>query len=223
MRSVWLAGICIATCVTVSAQVPESKTDAEVKTEAAQAQSLYDKGNMVAALPLYEELHVQRPQNAGFTERLAMTLTAEAAQQPDAEARAARQRARKLLLEAKAGGDNSNLIQIMLEKLQDNEAPEPAAPPVPGKEWVQKGEVAFTSGDLQAALGFYQKALEVNPQYYVAALFAGDAEYKLNHPAEAGKSHPDIAVADLASISERNLSSSKRSLQTPTRARRASA
>lgn len=187
MRLVWLAGLAVGMCVTVSAQAPQTKTDAEITAEAAQATSLYDKANMVAAVPLYEDLHAQRPQSFEFTERLAMTLTSKAAQQPDAEARATRQRARKLFLEAKAAGDNSNFVQVMLEKLPENEAPETATPPIPGQEWVQKGEVAFTSGDLQTALGFYAKALEVNPQYYAAALFAGDAEFKLNHPAEAGK------------------------------------
>jgi len=48
---------------TVCAQAPPSKTDAEVKAEEAQALQLYNAQNFVAALPLYEDLHAQRPQS----------------------------------------------------------------------------------------------------------------------------------------------------------------
>ncbi|WP_158820048.1 tetratricopeptide repeat protein [Granulicella sp. S156] len=186
--------------VSARSQAPAEKTDAEIKAEGEQARALYEKQNFLEALPLYEDLHTRRPQNLLYQERLAMTLLAKASQQSPEDAQATRRRSRELLLQAKAAGDNSNLIQILLEKLQDADQPAKAEPV--GHEWMQKGETAFSSGDLQAAVGFYKQALDANPQYYVAALFAGDAEYKLNHPAEAGKwfaraieINPDVETA----------------------------
>lgn len=171
------------------AQGPAStpaKAATDSQTEAAQADELLQKQNFAGALPLYEDLHKQEPQNLKFQERLALSLIAGAAQQPPEQGKATLERARTLLLAAQAAGDNSNLLQILLEHLQ----PEPegaSAPAEPGQEWVDKGEKAFTSGDLAGAVEDYKKALQINPKLYAAALFAGDAEYKLGHPAQAGK------------------------------------
>jgi tetratricopeptide (TPR) repeat protein len=167
-------------------QAQTDKSDADVKTESDQAQALYAKGNFVAALPLYEELHAARPASTLFEERLAMALLGGSGQPAPTEAKAIRLRAKTLLLDARSKGDDSNLSQVLLEKLgQTEEAGD--APPVAGKEWFDKGEAAFGKGDLAGAVGFYSKALEVNPQYYSAATYAGDAEFKMGHPAEAGK------------------------------------
>jgi tetratricopeptide (TPR) repeat protein len=188
LRRIAVGMIVLAGCCGLAAmgQAQAVKSDADVKTESDQAQALYDKGNFVAALPLYEELHGARPANTLFEERLAMALLGGSGQPAPAEAKAIRLRAKTLLLDARAKGDDSNLSQVLLEKLdQIEQAGDPA--PVAGKEWFDKGEAAFGKGDLAGAVGFYSKALEVNPQYYFAATYAGDAEFKMNHPAEAGK------------------------------------
>lgn len=161
-----------------------AKSDTEIQAEAAQANDLLQKQNFVGALPLYEDLHAQRPQSLVYQERLALSLIAYAAQQSENQSEATLERARKLLTDAQKAGDNSNLVQILLEHLQPQTAA--AQPPEPGQEWIDQGEKAFTSGDLEGALADYKKALEVNPNLYAAALFAGDAEYKLGHLDEAG-------------------------------------
>jgi tetratricopeptide (TPR) repeat protein len=97
-----------------------------------------------------------------------------------------RERARKLLLDAKAAGDDSNLIQILLEKLSTPTAPPAARPPSPGAEALAKAEKAFSSGDLNGALVFYKQAAEADPKMYEAPLYAGDAEYKLKNYDEVG-------------------------------------
>jgi tetratricopeptide (TPR) repeat protein len=204
MQGKTFAGVVVAVLLMTSAMLhaQATKDDAQIKAEDEQAEALFHQQNFLAALPLFEDLHVQRPQSLVYQERLAMVLLTKAGQQDGAEALATRKRAKDLLLQAKAGGDNSGLLQILLEKLQGDGAPAAAAAQPAGHEWLQKGETAFASGDLTAAAGFYAKAVEVNPQYYAAALFAGDAEYKLNHPAEAGKwfaraieINPDIETA----------------------------
>jgi len=187
MRAWWVATLgVLLLAATASAQAPAAKSDADIKTEADQAQALLAKQDFLGALPLYEDLHAQRPQSLVYTERLAFALLAKANQQDPATAKLTMARSKQLLLQAQAAGDNSNLLQTLLEKLNESDAG-PEAPPPVGHEWLVKAEEAFTHGDLQGALGFYKKAFEENPKYYAAALFAGDTEYKLNHPAAAGE------------------------------------
>jgi hypothetical protein len=71
-----------------------------------------------------------------------------------------RARAKKLLLQAQAAGDNNNLVQVLLEKLDQSAEAGPAPPTPLGHEWVEKGEAAFTRGDLPGAVDFYKKAFD---------------------------------------------------------------
>lgn len=99
-----------------------------------------------------------------------------------------RESAHSLLLEAKASGDNSNLLQILLEKMAALNAIPPAThKKSAAEEILAKAEKAFSSGDLNGALVLYQQASDADPKMYEAPLFAGDAEYKLNQYDEAGK------------------------------------
>ena len=202
MRSVWLVGLGFGLALSTAAQALQKKTDAEIKAEDAQAESLYKQQKLIDAVPLFEDLHQQVPQSLVYDERLGMALLGRAATEPDAEALATRKRARALLLQAKAAGDNSNLLTIMLEQLSDLDKAPAKTAPAAGSESFKKAEAAFVKGDLPLALQNYQKAYEENPQYYSAALFAGDTEFKLGHPKEAGiwfgravAINPDIETA----------------------------
>ena len=105
-------------------------------------------------------------------------------------------RARKLLLEAQAAGDNSNLVQVLLEKLGTTAEPAPSGPPSPGAEAFQRAEKAFSSGDLPAALKGYEDAMAADPAMYEAPLFAGDTEYKQGHYPEADKWYAKAVAID---------------------------
>lgn len=167
------------------ASLLSAQSDSDVKAEEAHAQSLYAAQNFTAAVPLYEDLHKRQPANLIYTEHLAMSLLGSSSTLPADRQRAQQKHARELLLQAQAAGDNSNLLQVLLEKTADLDAPPAPAPA--GHEFVAQGEAAFGRGDLAGALEQYKKAYDVNPQYYAAALFAGDTEYKRNHPREAGE------------------------------------
>lgn len=170
--------------LTISIAAGQSAPAVDLQKEAAAAQAMYDQQNFVGALPLYEDLRNRVPASLIFRERLAMSLIGSAATRPAAEQPAIRDRARKLLLEAQAAGDNSNLLQIMLEKLSANPGV-PSAPTSPGAEDFANAEKAFSNGNLAAALKLYEKAFAEDPRLYEAALYAGDSEFKLGHYAEA--------------------------------------
>jgi tetratricopeptide (TPR) repeat protein len=161
--------------------------------EAIQADALYKAQNFVAALPLYEDLHNRHPRENMWRERLAMCVIAAPAN--EAELAANLQRARQLLLDAKASGDNSNLLQEMLEKLS---TPPPASlmSASPAMPAFNQAEKAFSSGQLAEALKLYQEAAAADPKFYDAPLYAGDTEYKRGNYAEADKWYAQAAAID---------------------------
>src|SRR6266550_1380773 len=163
-----------------------TKSDAEVQKEDRQAEALYQQQNFLGALPLFEDLHQQRPESNVFRERLAMSLLAKASTEAPSDAAVTRERAKKLLLEAKAAGDNSDLLQILLEKLSTPLIASAGRQKSPGAESMLKAEKAFSNGNLKKALAFYKEAAEADPKLYEAALFAGDTEYKMKNYDEAG-------------------------------------
>jgi tetratricopeptide (TPR) repeat protein len=177
-----------------SGQVPVApnrtniKTEAQLDDEAKQADALFQQSRTVETLPMYQELHEQRPSRVFYTERLALAYVAKSGTLQDpAAAAAARGQAKKLLLEAKAAGDNSDLLQVMLSKLDEIEhAPADKGPKPAGQATLEQAELAFNQGDMKGAMVLYNKAWAENPKLYSVALFAGDAEFRQNHFDEAG-------------------------------------
>src|SRR6266550_5865567 len=189
LRGIKLGALMLAVSgVALSAQTAvgpgSTKSDAEVQKEDRQAEALYQQQNFLGALPLFEDLHQQRPESNVFRERLAVSLLAKAGTEAPSDAAVTRERAKKLLLEAKAAGDNSGLLQIMLEKLS---TPAPAVmQKSPGAESMLKGQKAFSNGKPKKALALYKEAAEADPKLYEAALFAGNTEYEMKNYDEAG-------------------------------------
>jgi tetratricopeptide (TPR) repeat protein len=98
------------------------------------------------------------------------------------------ERARKILLQSKANGDDSNLTRITLESLSREDLP--AVVPFSDKQAaeaeIRKGEDAFVRGEIEKALAAYKRALELDPKLYEAALYAGDMEFRLAHDSKDG-------------------------------------
>jgi tetratricopeptide (TPR) repeat protein len=114
-----------------------------------------------------------------------MSLLGAADTRPAAEADPMLQRAKKLLLEAQAAGDNSNLVQVLLEKLSQPTINPPQRQRSPGADALASAEKAFSGGDLAGAVKLYSEAFAADPQLYEAPLYAGDAEFKQGHYPEA--------------------------------------
>jgi tetratricopeptide (TPR) repeat protein len=158
----------------------------------AQAMELFDANNFVAALPLLEKAAVAYPNDVVVASRLGFVLYALGTTAKDPAVRKQHwQRARTILLQAQANGDNSNLTHITLESLS-REKDLTAASDVPfsdkkaAEAEIRKGEEAFVRGELEKALAAYQRALELDPRLYEAALYAGDMEFRLAHASKDG-------------------------------------
>ena len=184
MRTVEKALALIALFV-VGSSLALGQLSAEEQKEDRTAESLYQAQNFVAASPLFEDLHKRQPASVVYTERLAMSLIGSVNNHPPDEQPAVLDRARKLLLEAKAAGDKSNLLQVLLEKLGASSGPGPSGPPSPGADAFQRAEKAFSSGKLSEAVAAYQEAFAADPKMYEAPLYAGDSEFKQGHYKEA--------------------------------------
>lgn len=192
---IWAGVVLVGVVLALGAQEPVApsrtnvKTDAQLDDEAKEADALYQQQRSLEALPLYEELRALRPTRTFYTVRLAVAYIAKAGASATPEARAAAdQHALQLLGEAKAAGDNSDLTQVLTSQLQQAAANAsiPRGPVPAGKATLDEAEIQFSKGDLKAAMALYEKAWQENPQLYQIPLFAGDAQFKLNHYDEAG-------------------------------------
>jgi tetratricopeptide (TPR) repeat protein len=146
------------------------------------AMKLFDEHKLVDALPLLEQLAVERPKDAVVMEHLGFAVLANAAGMKDAEvAKQERRRARKILLQAQALGDNSNLLQILLQGIPEDGGDAPAFSKNPEVQSVMRdAEAAFARGDLPQALDGYIRAFALDPKLYEAPVFAGDTYFKMH-------------------------------------------
>ncbi|HKO43391.1 MAG TPA: tetratricopeptide repeat protein [Pyrinomonadaceae bacterium] len=171
---VWLPALILIVCSSNSTFAQDQKP-ASVERAIKQ----YDAQNFVAAVPLLEQANAERPDNPFILSRLGFSLYAVSDTVKDADGRKKmRERAREVLLKSQSLGDDSNLTQITLDALSQEEVVIPFSRLNAADAAIREGEAAFVRGDLDAALGFYKKALELDPKLYAAALFAGDSEYK---------------------------------------------
>jgi len=153
------------------------------KTDREQALALYESNNFVAALPVLEKAAAADPKDPVILSRLGFVLYATSATEKDPTLRAKiRERARKTLLQSQSLGDDSNLTMITLDALsQDDATAVPFSNMKAAESEIRKGEEAFVRGDMDQAIAAYKHALELDPQLYEAALYAGDGEFKKAH------------------------------------------
>jgi len=163
----WIAGICL--CFAVTAGLAQ-------EDEAARANALFKAGKRPEALPLYEDLAKQFPNEMVYAERLADCLGAEAVQLSDPAAiKAVRTRERDAAKRAVELGDTAEFIKMMANI--DPDQPLFAGIAGAGKALLAEAEKAYTAGDFTTALAKYSAAAEADPKLYEAPLYAGDTAY----------------------------------------------
>jgi tetratricopeptide (TPR) repeat protein len=173
-------------------------TDDAYKVERQKAIDLYNQDKYFEALPLFEDLVKQNPADSQTLVGLASCLVNHSAtvQDPDAAAKE-RLRARDLLLKAKELGNNSNLLQNLLQLLQASDSGKIKYSDNPEADKVFRlAEAAFARRDLTEAIKDYSKALELDPGNYSASLFIGDSYFAEKDFAKAGEWYERTAQID---------------------------
>jgi len=168
---------------TASAPVKSASDDPAYRD----ANEFYDQGKFVDAMPIFEKLAAAYPSDPAVREGWAWCLMEYSATLPDPEQRKkVRVRARMVALQAKQLGDNSQLLQVVLEIPEDG-----AEPAFSNRKEIddamKAAEADFARGELDKARQGYLKALLIDPNYYEAALFIGDVYFKQNVPGGAGE------------------------------------
>lgn len=192
----WLPGICVFSLMLLSLSaaapytVAQSAPDATYATRRQKASDLFDQGKRLEALPLLEQLAKENPKDDQILVALAACLVDHAATLTDAQAAGKeRLRARDLLDQAWQLGNTSTLAMNLSELLK--KLPETGAikfsdnPQV--EQAMEAGEAAFSQRNFDEALKNYNKALELDPKNYTAALFIGNTYDKQNQFAKGAE------------------------------------
>ena len=170
---------------------PQAAAQAETSPinnpERQRAIELFNAGNFVDAMPLFERVAADHPDDAAIKENWAFSIAAHAATLPDAELRKkARIRARAVALQAQKQGDNSAAVQrLLLIPVDGSEAAFSDRKEV--DDAMKAAEADFAHGDLDKARTGYLRALLLDPNNYYAALFIGDVYFKQHVNGSAGE------------------------------------
>jgi tetratricopeptide (TPR) repeat protein len=166
---------------------PFATAKAQEDPDRRRAFQLYKEQKFTEALPLLEKLATTYPDDVEVAELHAVLVSTQAVYLKDAEARKqARLRGRELLLRAQKLGANSPLLHSLLESTaREGDIGFSAKKDV--DEAMREGEAAFASGNFPKAIEMYQRALQLDPKLYEAALFLGDVYYKSADQPKAGE------------------------------------
>ena len=130
----------------------------------------------VEALPILQELAIAEPENAETQFLLGFALIAKANTTKDLEARKAlRVRSRRAFLRSKELGNTDPVIDGLVQSISPDGSDGKALSQVAeANSLMAEAEGFFSQGKLDDALKSYQKALQLDPKIYEAALFSGD-------------------------------------------------
>ena len=176
--------------ITLSLALPgllaaQSETDNTYATERKQAIELYNQNKHLEALPLFEDLAKRNPDDAQVLVGLGACLIDASATVDDQDAAAKQRiRARELLLKAQKLGENSTLVQNLLQVVPENGVVTYGNDPA--GQAMRAGEAAFAKRDFDEAIKNYSKVLELDPKNYDAALFIGDSYFADKNFDQAG-------------------------------------
>lgn len=155
----------------VSAQTGDGLQELKAK-----AGELIKQQKYTEALPLLEKLAAAEPGDATTQFYLGFALVAQANSTKDAAARRAlRVRARNAFIKSKELGNTEQLVDALIQSLPpDGSDGKAFSSNAAAHKLMVEAESLFGQGKLDDALKNYQRALELDPQLYEAALFSGD-------------------------------------------------
>jgi tetratricopeptide (TPR) repeat protein len=152
------------------------------------ADELEAQGKLDQALPYLERLARDNPLDGAMLFRygFALNVTSIQAKNPE-ERKRIRLKVRKLMLDAKAAGAQSPLLDSILQSIpEDGSGGVDVFSAVPeADKAMQEAEKAFSSGNFDTAIENYRKALKIDPTLYTAALYTGDGYFKKGYAMRA--------------------------------------
>lgn len=146
-----------------------------------QAIQLYNENKMVEAAPLFQELAKENDKDVTVFSDLGFALYAISSTTKDPQERKnLADRALATLQHAKELGDKSTLTDVLISNLSGGAPQDRKYSANPdANQAMQDAEIFFVKGDMNGAVDLYQKALVADPKLYDAALYIGDAYYKM--------------------------------------------
>lgn len=128
------------------------------------------------ALPILEKLVVAEPNNPDIHFYLGFALIAQGNVEKDqATRKALRIRARNAFIKSKELGNNEPVVDALIQNIQpDGSEGKAFSENAEANRLMTEAEAFFSQGKLDEALKNYQKALQLDPKLYEAALFSGD-------------------------------------------------
>jgi tetratricopeptide (TPR) repeat protein len=152
----------------------------DYEVDRGRAFKLLNQNKHLEAITLFKKLAGSNPSDAGLMEGLGYALSSHAETIKDEELRRLlRLRALAIFHRAQELGATSELLQHMIERLPKNGS-EPGIFSL-NKEAnavLREGDSAWAEGKIEKAISSYERALELDPKLYEAALFAGNLYYK---------------------------------------------
>jgi Tfp pilus assembly protein PilF len=140
------------------------------------AEELFKQQKYTEALPILEKLALAEPDNAQTQFYLGFALIGQANTIKDEGARKAlRVRARKAFIRSKELGNDEPLVVALIGGIPpDGSEGKSFSENAEADKLMTEAESLFSQGKLDDALKNYQKALQLDPKLYEAALFSGD-------------------------------------------------
>ncbi|HEV2912360.1 MAG TPA: tetratricopeptide repeat protein [Pyrinomonadaceae bacterium] len=161
----------------IGASTPLRAQDGESVQELKQkVNALLKQQKYLEALPLLEKLVVAEPDNPETHFYLGFGLVAQSnVTKDEATRRALRVRARNSFIKSKELGNNEPLVDALIQSiLPDGSEGKAFSQHAEANKLMVEAEAFFSQGKLEEALKNYQRALQLDPKLYEAALFSGD-------------------------------------------------
>ena len=199
-NSILICAIVLLCVIFCHAPRTPAQDSTDYQQQRQRAMQLYDQNKFTEAIPILEDLVKIRSGDSIVWERLGWaTLVASGSIKDPEERKRARSRARTALVRAKELGDDSDLLRAGLEALS---GPDPTELTFSNNKEadaaMREGEEAHARGDLDKAIAAYQRALQLDPKLYLAALYTGDMYFKKGYQARASDTRVKDELIDKA-------------------------
>lgn len=171
-------------CLSASAHAQGSDDIQELKQKASE---LMKQTRYTEALPILEKLAAAEPDDAQTQFYLGFALIAQSKNtQDEATRKTLRVRARAAFVRSKTLGVREPSIDALIQSIPaDGSEAGAFSQNAEANRLMNDAEAFFSQGKLDDALANYQKALQLDPKLYEAALFSGDVYMNRNDFAQA--------------------------------------